>query len=218
MRLGLFGGTFDPIHFGHLLLAESAREQCRLDRVVFLPTAVSPHKQEQQPAPVERRIELVGLATGGHASFEVSRLEADRGGVSYTIDTLRHFRQAEPDAELFFLMGADMLEDLPNWREAEEVCRLAIPVVVCRPGTAKPDFALLSAVTTSDRIELFREHQVEMPQIGISSTEIRRRVAAGRSIRYWTPRAVEKAIETYGLYRAASLALPTCGDPASSRK
>lgn len=201
MRLGLFGGSFDPVHFGHLLLAESAREQCRLDRILFLPAAVPPHKQGQPAAAVRRRIEMLQLAIGGHEAFAVSDIEAQRGGISYTIDTLRYFRQDDPEADLFFLMGADMLHDLPNWREAEEVCRLAIPVVVRRPATPEPDFSVLRGVTTSDRIELFREHQVEMPQIGISSTEIRRRIAAGCSIRYWTPRAVEKFIQTHGLYR-----------------
>ncbi|NUQ64327.1 MAG: nicotinate-nucleotide adenylyltransferase [Pirellulales bacterium] len=207
MRLGLFGGSFDPVHFGHLMLAESAREQCRLDRVLFLPAAVPPHKLGQRQTPIDPRIEMLRLATGGHEAFEVSRLEADRGGVSYTVDTLRHFREADPGAGLFFLMGADMLHDLPNWREAGEICRLAIPVVVRRPGISELDFDMLATVTTPDRIEIFRSHQVEMPEIGISSTEIRRRVAAGGSIRYWTPRAVEKYIETQGLYRVANLVL-----------
>lgn len=201
MRLGLFGGSFDPIHLGHLLLAESAREQCRLDRVVFLPAAVPPHKQEQRRTPAPPRVEMLELATGGHEAFEVSRFEADRGGVNYTVDSLRHFRQVHPEAELFFLMGGDMLHDLPNWREAGEVCRLAIPVAVRRPGAPEPDFQALADLATPERIELFRQHQVEMPAIGISASEIRRRVAAGRSIRFWTPRAVERYIETHGLYR-----------------
>ena len=203
MRLGLFGGSFDPVHLGHLLLAESAREQCRLDRVLFLPAAVPPHKQGQQRTPAPPRIEMLELATGGHEAFEVSRFEADRGGVSYTIDSLRHFREACPEAELFFVMGADMLHDLPNWREAAEVCRLAIPVAVRRPGAPELDFNILAGLAAPERIELFRQHQVEMPVIGISAREIRSRVAAGRSIRFWTPRAVEKYIETHGLYREA---------------
>ncbi len=201
MRLGLFGGSFDPVHLGHLLLAESAREQGRLDRVLFLPAAVPPHKRGHQPVPARSRIEMLQLATGGHAAFEVNSFEVDRGGVSYTIDTLRHFRQTRPEAELFFLMGADMLHDLPNWREAGEVCRMAILLVVSRPGTPEPDFSLLADLTDSERVALFRQHQVKMPAIGISSTEIRHRVAAGRSIRYWAPRAVEKYIEAHTLYR-----------------
>jgi nicotinate-nucleotide adenylyltransferase len=201
MRLGLFGGSFDPVHLGHLLLAESAREQCRLDKVVFLPAAVPPHKQGQDRTPVGPRIEMLELATGGHEAFEVSRFEADRGGVNYTVDSLRHFRQLHPEAELFFLMGADMLHDLPNWREADEVCRLAVPTVVRRPGAPDPDFGILAELAAPDRIDLFRRHQVEMPVVGISASEIRRRVAAGRSIRFWTTRAVEKYIETQGLYR-----------------
>jgi nicotinate-nucleotide adenylyltransferase len=201
MRLGLFGGSFDPVHYGHLLLAECCREQQRLDRVLFLPAAAPPHKLAHELTPAQARIEMLELAIAGHEQFAVSRYEADRGGVSYTIDTLRHFRQEDPDGELFFLLGADMLHDLPHWREAAEVCRLAVPIVVRRAGFEEPDFSCLVGLTSPARIDLFRQHQVEMPDVGLSSTEIRHRVAAGMSIRYRTPRAVEKLIETQGMYR-----------------
>ncbi len=201
MRLGLFGGTFNPVHVGHLLLAECCLEQCRLDQVWFMPTAVPPHKQGRAVAPSEARIEMLELAVGGHPSFAVSRFETDRGGVNYTVDTLAHFRDEDPEGELFFLMGADMLDDLPNWRNAARVCELAVPVAVHRPGSPALDFQRLAGIATPERIELFQNSQVEMPRIEISSTDIRRRVAAGQSIRYRTPRAVEKYIETHGLYR-----------------
>ncbi len=191
MRLGLFGGTFDPVHYGHLLLAECCHEQCKLNEVRFLPAAVPPHKQDWEPAPAEARIEMLELAIAGQPAFSVSRYETDRGGVNYTVDTLAHFRQECPEAELFLLLGADMLYDLPNWRQPERVCQLATPVVVDRPGTEQ--------LAAAGRLN-FTYQQVEMPRIGISSTDIRRRVAAGLSIRYQTPRAVEKYIEMHRLY------------------
>ena len=204
MRLGLFGGSFDPVHLGHLLLAECCREQCRLDQVLFVPAGVPPHKRDHAQASPEARVEMLELATGGHEAFAVSRLEIERGGVSYTVDTLRHYRSALPEAELFFLLGADMLHDLPHWYEAATVCELAIPVAVRRAGVEEPDFTCLAAIASPERIALFREHQVEMPAMGLSSSEIRQRVAAGQSIRYRVPRAVEKYVETHGLYREGS--------------
>ena len=201
MRLGLFGGSFDPVHFGHLLLAECCLHQCRLDQVRFLPAAVPPHKRDREVTPGENRIEMLELAIGGHDRFVVARYELDRGGVSYTVDTLRHFRSEDPEVELFLLLGADMLHDLPQWRESAAVCEMAIPVVVRRSGVEEPDFDCLSAVASAERIDVVRRHQVEMPQIGFSSSEIRRRTAAGESIRYHTPRAVEKYIQTHRLYQ-----------------
>ncbi len=200
MRLGLFGGTFDPVHYGHLILAELCAEQCRLDEVWFLPTAVPPHKPDGECTPTEMRIEMLQLAVAGNERFAVNRYEADRGGVNYSVDTLRHFRKEMPDSELFFLMGADMLQDLPNWREAAVVCELATMVTVRRAGLPEPDFGILAGVASDDRIEEFRRQQVEMPAIGISSTEIRKRVGRGLSIRYLTTPAVEQFISTHGLY------------------
>lgn len=200
MRLGLFGGSFDPVHFGHLLLAECCREQCALDRVWFLPAAVPPHKRGRPLSSADARAEMLDLAIGGHEGFALSRFEIERGGVSYTVDTLRHFRREEPDRELFLLMGADMLHDLPGWRESAEVCRLALPVVVRRAGEKEPNLDCLSELVSAERLDAIARHQVEMPEMGISSTEIRRRVVAGQSIRYRTPRAVEKYIESHGLY------------------
>jgi nicotinate-nucleotide adenylyltransferase len=173
----------------------------RLDRVDFLPAAVPPHKPDRELSPAEARVEMLQLAIAGHEHFAVSRYEVDRGGVNYTVNTLRHYRSEEPDAEVFFLAGTDMLHDLPQWREAEEICRLCVWAVARRPGEPEPDFARLAGIATPERIALFRRHVVEMPAIGLSATDIRRRVAAGRSIRYRTPRAVEKYIETAGMYR-----------------
>ncbi len=201
MRLGLLGGTFDPVHYGHLLLAESCREQCRLDAVWFLPSALPPHKQVSDLTPVEVRIEMLELALAGHGDFAVCGLEAERGGVSYTVDTLERLSREQPTRELFFLMGADMLGDLPNWRQPERICRLALPVAAFRAQVGPPDFEVLAPFVPPERLAAIRAHQVEMPAVGLSSSEIRRRVGAGKSIRYWTPRAVEEFIHMRGLYR-----------------
>lgn len=201
MRLGILGGSFDPVHYGHLLLAECCREQCRLDAVWFLPTAVPPHKQTQELTPAAERIEMLELAIAGNPAFSVCRHETDRGGVNYTVDTLTHFHEEEPNRELFFLMGADMLLDLPNWRNASRVCELAMPVVVHRPDAQPMDFECLREIASPEQIEQIRNHQVAMPSIGISSTDVRRRVQTGQSIRYRVPRAVEMYIETHGLYK-----------------
>lgn len=201
MRLGIFGGSFDPVHIGHLLLAECCREQCSLDAVWFLPTATAPHKQDRQPTPAQQRVEMLELAVAGNPGFSVCRYEADRGGVNYTVDSLTHFREEDPSRELFLLLGADMLLDLPHWREPGRICELALPVAVCRAGCEPVDFDCLRAVASPQRIELIRSHRVEMPEIGLSATDIRRRASLGQSIRYRVPRAVEEYIHTHGLYR-----------------
>jgi nicotinate-nucleotide adenylyltransferase len=200
MRLGIFGGTFDPVHYGHLLLAECCREQRGLDAVWFLPAAVAPHKQERTPAAIAQRIEMLELAVAGNPAFSVCRYEADRGGVNYTVETLAHLYAEDSSRELFFLLGADMLADLPRWRSAERICELAVPTVVHRASHGPVDFDCLKGIATPEQIERIREHRVDMPEVDISSTEIRGRVAMGRSIRYQTPRAVEKYIETHQLY------------------
>jgi nicotinate-nucleotide adenylyltransferase len=201
MRLGIFGGSFDPIHLGHLILAECCREQQRLDQVWFMPAHTPPHKQNHTLVPGADRTEMLKLATGGHDSFHVSTLELDRGGVSYTVDTLERLKAADATRELFLILGADSLADLPNWRDPERICELSTPIVVRRAGSVAPDFNVLSPFVSSERVRHFESAQVEMPLIGISSSDIRRRVAEGRSIRFLTPRAVEKYIETHGLYQ-----------------
>jgi nicotinate-nucleotide adenylyltransferase len=201
MRLGIFGGSFDPVHYGHLLLAESCREQCRLDAVWFIPAAVPPHKQHHKLSSDADRVEMLKLAIGGQEAFSVYKWEIERGGVSYTVETLQHLQGEDSARELFLLMGADSLADLPTWREPARICELAIPAVVSRAGSPTPDDTVLAKLMPPERLALARNSRVEMPTIALSATEIRRRVAAGESIRYRTPRAVEKYIETHGLYR-----------------
>ena len=204
MRLGIFGGSFDPVHYGHLLLAESCREERRLDQIWFMPAAVPPHKRPGAVGSAAQRVEMLRLATGGNEAFLVSTIEIDRGGVSYTVDTLEAIRREQPEAELFFLMGADSLADLPTWRDPARICELASPIVVGRAGAAPPDNSVLAPLIAVDRLEAIRRLRVEMPAIDLRASDLRRRVATGLSIRYRTPRAVEKYIEAQALYRGSS--------------
>jgi nicotinate-nucleotide adenylyltransferase len=200
-RLGIFGGTFDPVHYGHLLLAECCREQCLLDEVWFLPAASPPHKRERQLTPGAVRAEMLELAIGGHEPFSVCRLEIERAGLSYTVDTLAEIKAARPDAELFFLLGGDSWHDLPSWKQPDRICQLATVVIALRPRS--PAIDLARVVTVAAEGGGLRPMLVEMPQIDLASREMRQRVASGASIRFRTPRAVEKYIETHGLYRGS---------------
>jgi nicotinate-nucleotide adenylyltransferase len=201
MRLGVYGGSFDPVHFGHLLVAENCREQRKLDEVWFIPAATSPHKQHAAPADAAHRLEMLKLAVGGHEPFRVSTVEVDRGGVSYTVDTLEQLCSEEPNREMYLILGADALEDLPTWKNPKRICELALPLVVCRAYAPDPDFSVLAKLMSHDRIAAAQAAQVSMAPIGIASSDIRRRVAAGKSIRFRTSRAVEKYIETHRLYQ-----------------
>jgi nicotinate-nucleotide adenylyltransferase len=201
MRLGIFGGSFDPVHYGHLLLAESAREQLHLGEVWLIPAAVSPFKSNRQQAPSKARLEMLELALAGSEHLRASSLEIDRGGISYTVDTLTEIARQQPEAKLFLLMGADALRDLPSWREPARICELATPAVVRRGGAPEPDFKGLAAIVSSERLSEICAAQFHMPLIELSSTDLRARAAAGQSLRYRTPRAVEKYIETHQLYQ-----------------
>ncbi|MCC7085251.1 MAG: nicotinate (nicotinamide) nucleotide adenylyltransferase [Pirellulales bacterium] len=201
MRLGIFGGSFDPVHYGHLLLAESCREQCRLDAVWFVPAAVPPHKQDRKLSSDADRVEMLKLAIGGHEAFAVYPWEIDRGGVSYTVETLQQLRAEDSSRELFLLMGADSLADLPTWREPERICSLAIPIVVRRNGSPQPNDSVLAKLMSPERLAVARNCAVESPLIDLHSTELRQRVSMGKSIRFRTPRAVEKYIHSRGLYQ-----------------
>ncbi len=201
MRLGIYGGSFDPVHLGHLLVAENCREQQKLDEVWFIPAAISPHKTHAAPAEAHHRLEMLKLAIGGYEPFRLSTLEIDRGGVSYTVDTLEALHGEDPNREMFLILGADALDDLPKWKEPRRICELAIPLVVRRAYAPDPDFSVLANLMTHERIVAAQAAQVNMAPIGIASSDIRRRVAAGKSIRFRTSRAVEKYIETHGLYQ-----------------
>ena len=198
MKLGLYGGTFDPVHFGHLLLAERCREELALDEVRLIPAGEPPHKTDRTLTPGEARAEMLEFATAGNPQFVVDRRELKRAGRSYTVETLAEFRRELPDAELFFLMGADSLADLPQWREPTRIAELATIVAVNRGERPLPDATTL-AVTLGEAIAS-RVVFVGMPAIDLSSTELRARVAAGESVRYTTPPAVEAYIRDKKLY------------------
>jgi nicotinate-nucleotide adenylyltransferase len=201
MRLGIFGGTFDPVHHGHLILAECCREQCQLDQVWFLPAAVPPHKQTNEVTSAEHRLQMMQLAVAGHPGLVVSRMETERAGVSYTVDTLKQIGEEQSDAQLYLLMGADTLADLPNWRQPANVCQLATPVVVQRADFPAADFSVLEEFVDERRLAEIQTHLVNMPVVQFSSSDIRQKMREGRSVRYQVPRAVEMYIQTNGLYQ-----------------
>lgn len=186
MRIGILGGSFDPIHHGHLILARAAKEELGLDRVLFIPANVSPHKTESKPATAENRLKMVELAIRSEASFEVSDIELKRPAPSYTVDTLRELKKLHPRDELVLLIGADNVTKFDTWREPDEIRRLAQLAVLDRAGGSAP-----------------HAWPVVRRLIDISSTEIRNRTGGGRSIRYLTPDSVCDYISAHGLYRQA---------------
>jgi nicotinate-nucleotide adenylyltransferase len=201
-KLGVFGGTFDPVHLAHLILAEQAREQLELDQVVFLPAAVPPHKQGREVTDGRHRLRMVELAIAGNPSFAVSDAELVREGISYTVDTLRALHEQVPSDELYLLIGADSLTDLPRWYQPLELVQLAKIAVAKRPGNGPLDFAGLAPPFSKAQISDMARRVIEIPLIEISSSEIRQRVGQGKSIRYRVPAAVEAYIRGNGLYGA----------------
>jgi nicotinate-nucleotide adenylyltransferase len=192
MRLGLYGGTFDPIHLGHLILAETCREACGLDQVWFVVAGAPPHKPGSR-TDAAHRLEMARLAVAGNPAFEVSEVETSRPGPHYSVETLEAIARDRPDDELFFLIGADSLVDLPHWREPEAILKLASLIVANRPGFEPPPIAVAGDARPIQHVTI--------PPIGIASNEIRRKLLEGRSIRYQVPRAVEAYIDAHRLYR-----------------
>lgn len=200
MRIGIYGGTFDPVHLGHLVLAETCREQCQLDRIIFIPAGVPPHKQGRELTAGHIRADLLEFAVAGYGEFSVDRSEIKRSGPSFTVETLRALRQAHPDDELFFLMGADSLAEFHLWREPREIATLAGLIVVNRgtqPPSSRESLLPLLGRDAVDRIQF-----VTMPGIDISASDLRRRARDGHSLRYLVPRAVERYIIEHQVYRS----------------
>jgi nicotinate-nucleotide adenylyltransferase len=190
MRLGLYGGSFDPVHLGHLLVAQAAREELGLDRVIFIPAAQSPFKPDGQPTPARFRLQMLRIALAGQSHCEVDEQEILRGGVSYTIDTVRDYQARHPSAELFYLIGADHTPLLPQWREAGELARRVEFVVIPRPGEASQPLPAP-----------FRGRALRGFPLGVSSSQIRQRVKEGRPVDWLVPPGVAEAIRGNGLYR-----------------
>jgi nicotinate-nucleotide adenylyltransferase len=196
VRVGVFGGTFNPPHLGHLVCAQEAYLQLGLDRVVLMPTSRPPHKAVPDDPGPEHRLELCRRAIGDDERMEVSDLEVVRQGLSYTVDTLQELSSTSPDNELFLILGGDVAAGLPSWREPERILAFATPALAARSGT--PETAVteaLSRVPGGERARFF-----QMPTVEISSTMIRERAAAGLSIRYLVPDDVEHYIVEHRLY------------------
>jgi nicotinate-nucleotide adenylyltransferase len=198
-RLGILGGTFDPIHYGHLALAEEARVVAGLSRILFIPAARQPHKAHGHAATPQQRLDMVRIATAGNPSFLVSSIEIERAGPSYTVDTLEQLN-ATMQGEFFFILGIDVLADLPRWRAAERVVALARMIAVGRPGATLDTDALLAALPgLRERLTM-----IDGPGMALSSSSVRRRIAEGLPIRYLTPDPVTEYIAVHGLYRRAA--------------
>ena len=189
MRVGVLGGTFDPPHFGHLVMASDACERLGLERVLWVPSAEHPFKRDSVRTPAEVRLAMVRAATQDDPRFQVSDIELRRSGPSYTVDTLRQLSETHPGAELVLLVGADVVREMPAWREPHEVALLATIAAVTRAGEGLPE-GLELPVTP-----------VQVTRVDVSATEIRRRVAAGLTIRYLVPEPVRAIISGAGLYR-----------------
>jgi nicotinate-nucleotide adenylyltransferase len=201
MRIGVFGGTFDPVHLGHLVLAEQCREQGRLDQVMFVPSARPPHKQRHGITPFRHRAEMLQLAVAGHPAFHVDERENERPGPSYTVQTLDDLRTSYPDGEWFFLVGSDTLAEMHEWYDPVGIVRRAGLLVMARGGERVLSAEDLRARLNMPEGEAVRLEVIDAPRIEISSRDLRRRAAEGRSLRYLVPRAVECYIEEKGLYR-----------------
>jgi nicotinate-nucleotide adenylyltransferase len=188
-RIGLYGGSFDPIHLGHLLVAQAALEEVGLERLFFIPAAQSPFKPAMTPAPAAERLRLLRLALAGQTRCEIDEQELKRGGISYTIDTLRDYARRFPNAALFCLIGADHVPSLTKWREADELARLAQFVVIPRPGQPEANFP-----------SPFRGQALKGFPLGVSASEIRGRVKARLPIDHLVTAAVAEAIHKYRVY------------------
>lgn len=197
--LGIIGGTFDPIHYGHLLAAEWAGEVFELDKIIFIPAARPPHKDPASVINGDHRYRMVELAIKDNPAFTASSLELERRGYSYTVDTIRHYLEADPQLDIRFILGVDALQLIYTWKEVGQLIKLCRFIVVTRPGyqldRCDPVFATVPAELW-DRIEL-----LSIPGLEISSSEIRKRVAAGQSVRYLLPPGVADYIKKNDLYR-----------------
>ncbi|MBN1584602.1 MAG: nicotinate-nucleotide adenylyltransferase [Anaerolineae bacterium] len=205
LRIGIIGGTFDPIHIGHLIIADQVCMRLGLSRMVFVPAGLPPHKLDQPVTDPEQRLDMVKLAIADNPHFCVSRMDLDRFGPSYTVDTIRLFLDAwGANTEIYFLMGSDSLAELVTWRQPDRLMRLCRIVAVGRPGyevDLKELDRLLPGAALLVRL-------IDMPTLDISSTDIKRYVGNNQSIRYMVPRVVETYIYDHGLYTPQAPARP----------
>ena len=198
VKLGILGGTFDPVHQGHLILAEWARGELALESVLLVPAGLPWRKAERSIGAVEHRLAMLRLAIADNSAFELSTMEMERSGASYTADTLERLHELRPGSELFFILGQDALADLPNWRRPQRILELATLAVACRSG---PESIALDEVERKLPGLSGRLVWLGMPRVEVSASLIRERVRKGLSIRYLVPDAVEAYIREQGLYR-----------------
>lgn len=199
-RVGVFGGTFDPIHYGHLVTAEECRARLELDYVLFVPTGQPPHKQRRVVSPADARVNMVQLAIASNPAFQLSRIEVDYPGPSYSVETVARLQQQfGPEVELYFIIGMDSLNDLLTWREPARLVSLCRIVAATRPGAPPPDFTSLESVIPHIRE---RVTILPVPELNISSSELRRRVSVGLPIKYQLPESVEAYVYGHHLYEA----------------
>ncbi len=200
-KIGIYGGSFNPIHLAHLRLAEEARERLGLERVIFVPAKLPPHKDPSALAGAKDRLKMVRLAISGNKKFDVSDIELRRRGRSYTVDTVASMRKRfGNEAELFFLIGTDTIAELPTWREIGRLVRLCVLVPLSRPGSKRPPLSALAPTLGRKEARAILARTVRMPEMDISASDIRRRVAEGRSIRYLVPEPVAEYIRRRALY------------------
>ncbi|GJQ53183.1 MAG: nicotinate-nicotinamide nucleotide adenylyltransferase [Anaerolineaceae bacterium] len=196
-RIGLFGGTFDPPHLGHLILASEAQSQLELDRLLWILTPIPPHKLNQQITPTEHRLAMVNLAIGDNPLFELSRVELDRPGPHYTLNTIRLIAEQNPGAEIILIIGGDSLRDLPTWREPREIVAACHEIGVMKRPHENAVLDELERDLPGIRAKI---HYVDTPLLEIASRELRNRIAEGRSVRYYLPTSVREYIEQKRLY------------------
>jgi len=197
MRIGIFGGTFDPPHVGHLILAEECRTQLCLDKLLWVVTQLPPHKQDSYISPVEERVSLVEKSINGNPAFELSRVDIDRPGPHYALDTVLLLKEQFPGDELFYLMGGDSLHDLPTWHRPTEFLTVCDGLGVMRRHEDNVDLDSLEKVLPGIRQKV---HMVEAPILEISSHQIRQRIQGGEGYRYYLTETVYRAVEDTGLY------------------
>jgi len=196
MKTGILGGSFNPIHIGHLILAEEVREKLKLEKIIFVPANLAPHKDNRDLAPAADRYRMIELAIKGNKYFSVSDIEIKRKGSSYTIDTLKEFKEKNPADELYFITGSDLLKYLQDWKDLKEIVRMVSFVVATRPGY--PLEEIPSCVNSSPEKAITT---VEIRAVDVSAFEVREAIKENKSFRYLVPEAVFDYINKKGLYR-----------------
>ena len=206
-ELAIFGGSFNPVHLGHLIIAECCLEQARLDRVLFMPAATPPHKQNSLLAHCEDRIEMLRLALASHDKLEISLNECERGGISYTVDTVNDLIAQHPKDHFSLILGPDALADLPSWKKPQEILSAITILAIERRGVDDIEKTLqeprLRALLSNKQLQQIKTNRIQVPRIGIRAKQIRESIATGHSIRFRTPREVEQFIADKQLYRTA---------------